>query len=209
MDALEFMKVDEYRHLPGKHNQETHGHGGGTGYVPGQWKEAPKDSAPMARNALYVAKNGNATYIESQPITPAKRAEILSTVDDLHTKYPPKSQVPMTIMIENMQVNGMTVRGNPVMMIDANKANDLGDTDFMPSAPSKGNGIKYVLAHEWGHVVDSRSDDKVTNHTDGMSEYGKSHPREGFAEAFADNYVTNGKSTNPATKAYAEEEGWR
>lgn len=187
------------------------GGGGGSEYVPGAWKEAPKDSAALAPHATYVAKNGNATYAESQAVSPEKRAEILSTVDDLQTRFPTSSKVPPFIFVETMNkgLHGMTVRGNPVVMIDAAQSNGLhGTGDFMPSAP-KGDGTRYTLAHEWGHVLDTRSDSEVTEHTDGMSVYGKTHAREGFAEAFADHYMTNGKSTNPATKAYAEEEGWQ
>lgn len=216
-----FTRANPYHDKEGKFASKN---GKGTGsYNPGAWKEVPKNSVPLAPNALYVAKNGGATYVESQPVSPEKRKKILATLDDLHTRFPPKSDVPTTVFIDNIDDGsyGMTVRGKPVMMIDAVRAKDVGETgEFMPSAFMHKDGIQYVIAHEWGHVIDTRSSDDVVEHDivkvngvwkqiDGMSSYGKTDPREGFAEAFADFYITDGKSNNPATKAYVEEEGWQ
>jgi SPP1 gp7 family putative phage head morphogenesis protein len=94
---------------------------------------------------------------------------------------------------------------------------------FMPAAGSSSR-VSYVLAHEWGHALEPHGpEDPVTGVTPGMiqlanlrreqrdalSGYGRSTAHEGYAEAFAEWWLTRGQTTNPAAQAYAREFGWR
>lgn len=80
---------------------------------------------------------------------------------------------------------------------------------------------RWTIVHEWGHAVDRAYFDgaprnmifgKWKNKADeigeGLSRYGKTDKYEGFAESFADWFTSGGKSTNPATQAYAKYYGW-
>jgi hypothetical protein len=83
---------------------------------------------------------------------------------------------------------------------------------------------EYTIAHEWGHIVDKsqmamtgRKVNKAAQQSrllfvDAgplLSEYGRYNELEGYAESFADFWTSRGKSTNPATQAYAKAFGWR
>lgn len=76
----------------------------------------------------------------------------------------------------------------------------------------------FVIAHEWGHVMDRRlvvPEPKELFDTwvrkpygVGLSQYGRSSPAEAYAESFADWVTSGGKTVNPATLAYRDHYGW-
>ena len=76
------------------------------------------------------------------------------------------------------------------------------------------NPVKYTIAHELGHTIDSYADWErgkfsgamKRKYKGQMSEYGKSDPKEAYAEAFAD-WILN-PNPEPITVAYAEHYGW-
>ena len=84
---------------------------------------------------------------------------------------------------------------------------------WMPAAKIT-NPVKYTIAHEIGHTVDSIFNfnrGKFSSSTrrrfgDLLSEYGKEKPEEAYAEAFAD-WLLN-PNPGPLTLAYAEHYGW-
>lgn len=89
-----------------------------------------------------------------------------------------------------------------------------GSTQWMPTAQRVPNA-EYTLAHEWGHAVSKSWDDDrklgtLWNGNDpNMSDYGRTSPYEAQAEAFAEWYLTNGKTTNSTVLKYATTYGWK
>jgi len=107
---------------------------------------------------------------------------------------------------------------------------DTARQSWMPSAGAKQFfAMEYFLAHEWGHATDydalfhkggdgtmsgsGYKDEKTTGlmlmaHEDQLSPYGKTDTGEGYAEAFAEWFMTDGKSEIPIVKALAKEHNW-
>jgi len=82
---------------------------------------------------------------------------------------------------------------------------------------------QYWLAHEWGHArqmqINQINNDASSASTQslwnravdgklGLSKYGQTNSKEGFAEAFADWFLSEGKSGNQATQTYAYDCQW-
>lgn len=105
-----------------------------------------------------------------------------------------------------------------------------GGVDFkMPSARKVPHYI-YTMTHEFGHTRDYRGedghhfaghhdklqdghdhnhdDDILHQHGGHISGYGRTNPAESYAEAFAEWVNTDGKTDNPAVRAYAERFDW-
>jgi hypothetical protein len=96
--------------------------------------------------------------------------------------------------------------------------------EFWPGMPVSKNvpSALYVLAHEWGHAFPDKESarDKHVHHdavaAGGMTRYGtvgagagnQNTPAEGYAEAFAEWSLTNGKTTNKAAQEYAKRFKW-
>jgi hypothetical protein len=73
---------------------------------------------------------------------------------------------------------------------------------------------KYTMTHEWGHLFDVRGDTQAKEqHGRGaraknMSAYGRSDPREAYAEAFTQYFLTGGSIKLSTVKWYAEQNAW-
>jgi hypothetical protein len=94
--------------------------------------------------------------------------------------------------------------------------------NFMPSAEQSGIPA-YVITHEYGHVltptltepdatyqVPAKSvDDEWSDNLFFQSVYGQSQPAEGFAEAFAEWDLTEGKTETDVAREYASRFHWR
>lgn len=107
---------------------------------------------------------------------------------------------------------------------------EMAQQAWMPSANAKQFfAMEYFLAHEWGHAVHydamfhkgtdgTQSGSGLQNHEttglmilshiDQLSGYGQTETNEGYAEAFAEWFMTDGKSDIPIVKALAKEDGW-
>lgn len=127
--------------------------------------------------------------------------------------------LPASIKVDKDQyVAGDTVRGTGSIRLNERvyentKPNAAGDTWAMPSS-TKVDQPTYILHHEWGHATDKHSDSEVTKALEdfgggGLSEYGKSSPREAYAEAFAEWTLSKGATSNKAAKDYAERFKWK
>lgn len=74
--------------------------------------------------------------------------------------------------------------------------------------------LTYTVAHEWGHLHQLQwciEDSALLNSRRWrtMSEYGRISPVEGYAEAFAEWYLSEGTTANRAARRYAREYDWR
>lgn len=73
---------------------------------------------------------------------------------------------------------------------------------------------EYVLAHEWGHIMDANSaivseQQKNDSPNAGASKYGNTSSRERYAEAFAQWALTNGSMSNGQVAFYAYHNNWK
>jgi hypothetical protein len=117
------------------------------------------------------------------------------------------------------------------------RAEDLLRTEFQPheknvwmkrSTEGKVTSVaEYLMAHEWGHVVDyhrrfvkesdSRGDGSdgafviktLSDNRDGLSYYGRSERREGYAEVYADWFMNDGKGNPSWMDEMAKEQEWQ
>jgi hypothetical protein len=97
---------------------------------------------------------------------------------------------------------------------------DTKNMDMMPSSlVGNTKNMNYLMTHEYGHQLDfskNASGDNYKAHpltknakfNAALSSYGKSHPVEAYAEAFAEWHHSNGTTKNPAARAMARYEGW-
>lgn len=208
------------RHLAGKHDQSTHGKGGGNpadgDYKPGNWRDVKHPVSDSGPPILHEARNGNAQYVERQVVPADQRKEIVETLDELLVSNPPDGRINTKVWIEDIHqpgTLGMTGRGFPVMMIDAKRIREETPEEpghFMPGY-YKGSRTRYLLAHEWGHTIDRRDRPKIIDQHKRLgsgSRYGQRAPEEAYAEAFAEFFTSGGRTSDPVAQAYAKEEGW-
>lgn len=101
---------------------------------------------------------------------------------------------------------------------------ELSAETFMPAmsvaqADSPAGTARYITAHEFGHAIDTGSEERPTisdfwvrrlneGDTTEVSSYGRSGSREAHAELFAEWAMSGGTTTNPAAREYAAEQGW-
>lgn len=252
----------ELRHMPGKHDQSTHGHGGHGGYESGKWTKSNGDEAqtklikdslleemPASMQAAQAEKNGpqwldkmaerltlrggppstmyrngeHLIWFKTDKVDEKSQKQFLKDFDHYQTKYP--TGHPMAITIEGKGEFGNMVGGETTLNTGSMRLNEAvfeSGRKWNSGMPSQASvpASKYVLAHEWGHSLSTKEQaDNRTVHRKAidsgeLSRYGTAGvtgvlaPREGYAEAFAEWSLTNGKTTNAAAKAYADEFGW-
>lgn len=87
---------------------------------------------------------------------------------------------------------------------------------FMPTAADPlVTELGYHLAHEYGHALSYQLGHTGAAHgardrfEQDLSPYGRSDKMEGYAEAFAEYFLSAGLSDNPAAQGYAAQFGWR
>lgn len=112
-------------------------------------------------------------------------------------------------------IDGATLQGSRIISLNERlwtepRNNGVGNMPISYSTPR----WLYVLTHEFGHA----SDETILSYPEfltflqfasGLSGYGQSEPAEGYAEAFAEWVLTQGRTTNRASWAYAKRFGWR
>jgi hypothetical protein len=209
----------------------------------------PLDLDAVARSVLAgKGLEGKSVYINGPVMLSAGNLgtaavqQIAKQVDDLYRLNPPKNRLTINFKDLPPGVDGLTI---PALKADDVVHMELDSKLFMraferlparPRVPKKTkpynqNTIsiekrKWVLVHEWGHVIDTRPMEQ--NHTantridvplsDGLfalyknspdaGEYASVNQYEMYAESFADWVTSKGKSTNPVTLAYAKYFKW-
>lgn len=120
--------------------------------------------------------------------------------------------------------SGFVIRGETKINLRPRYATDDGmspvrdDGHFMPAA-QRVSAVEYYLTHEYGHVLDTRSLDRVVEDTieldmmgaldmGEMSDYGLTNDFEIFAESHAEWSLTNGKTDNRAAAYLADKYSW-
>lgn len=169
-----------------------------------------------------IFKNGPHEVIFSGSLSPEKQQEFLGHVDHMQSKFPANRE--LAIRVAPSSEFGWDVGGETTISTGHMRINErVLKQDFWPGMPVSKDvpSALYVLAHEWGHAFPNKEDARNT-HTHrhavdagGMSRYGthggvdaEGHAAEGYAEAFAEWSLSNGKTTNPAAIEYARAFGW-
>lgn len=156
-------------------------------------------------------------------LSAAKQQEFLGYVDHMQSKFPANRK--MTIMVDPSDQFDWGTGGETTLSTGHMRINEkVMLQDFWPGMPVSKDvpSALYVLAHEWGHAFPEKDDARNTHvHKDavkagGMTRYGKEggegpegHAAEGYAEAFAEWSLTDGKTTNEAAQEYARRFHWR
>jgi hypothetical protein len=83
---------------------------------------------------------------------------------------------------------------------------------FHPPAGENVSWFDQVTAHEWGHAIDTRSEEQVAwdekHMPNAVSQYATTSPRERYAENFAEWYLSKGRTPMLAPRMYADRYGW-
>lgn len=92
--------------------------------------------------------------------------------------------------------------------------------DLVAPSYATTNHDTYTLAHEYGHLVEA-NDARATRHArriysrlqrqgkEAVSAYGSSNEREAHSEAFAEHYMTGGKTNSETARMYAKKLRWK
>lgn len=256
--------VKENRHLPGKHDQKTHGHGHKAGgYKAGAWNKVSNEdrirqieanlhedlypavvqemgpdgvrklAERMAGSNGVVYTNGenHRVHFSSDQLTEAEHKDLLANVDEMQ-RLAPLDKLDLDVAAQHsfrQGVGGETEVGTGNIRLNETIYTKYDRTGLMFGTPGwvmpineRVSVSRYVLAHEWGHAVDTqtnnprgqkkfmRPDDlQAVGLVSGMSQYGQTHTYEGYAEAFAEFALTGGKTSNLAVKIYADAYDWR
>lgn len=199
----------------------------------GMTKEQAESLAQRQADTLgYVYVNGPVTVAMTRGASvlwsDSDRQEFLGNVDELQTRFPLKGDVHITVMGDSAfpQIPGGIVQGetaqlgHPVMRFNADGIKPggtlVGDLNegqkYHAPGYADAGAMRYTMAHEWGHATDTNSNAAVkTVNTmadkGGLtSEYGKTNPREAYAEAFASWAIEGDKS--PVGKLYNDQFHW-
>jgi len=184
------------------------------------------------RKGLVTYAKGDHTVkiMKPGPLVKAKVKRLFATVDELLRDAPPHPGRKVDILVgatgstKRYRIFGTTALGSHEIVIDRgllmkNQGPDyFSPVGFMPAARTT-DPLVYTLTHEWGHALTpldgisltgNRAMRRVWRNNDfAFGKYGRSSVHEGYAEAFAEWYLTRGLTTNAAAKAYAREFGWR
>ena len=179
-----------------------------------------------------IVVNGNVVIVDSVGVAAENFDLLVKEIDQLRTLQP---QVANRMIVEASSKLGVNVNGDCEMVtlrtqsarlrikaanLDSDK---LLSEDGWKQASMPFESRRWTIVHEWGHAIDEGSLHGAPVNRffgqirkkfpglppDGLSKYGRTDKWEGYAESFADWWTTRGKTTNPATRAYAEKYGWR
>lgn len=160
---------------------------------------------------------------------------ILQEVSRLHQANPTRDPVNLWVVDGRHMVlpnaHAETIRGTAFIRMNADsiaseksfRQHVNNDPEFfMPTAEHTG-AAEYFLAHEWGHAIDyddvPGGDPKTqallkSKINASLSEYGSigsswDDVHEAYAEAFAEWWLSHGRTTNAAAVAYADMYQWK
>lgn len=184
-------------------------------------------------DAWKISKTGktltrdNVKVVDHSPygLTPTARGQLADAAWGLGTAYPARHGNPVTVTVKPPtapeldfgvmgQADGSTDPATAHITINSGTWGPQieGAGADMPIGADVPRWL-YVLAHEWGHV----SDTSLGEHREWalwwdlgyqLSAYGQTGPAEGYAEAFAEWILTQGRTSNPAARVYADRYSW-
>jgi len=185
----------------------------------------------IVTDAKRVVVNGDVMVFDSVGISDQAWEMLVREVDELRSLNDP---IARRLFVEASNGLGVNVNGDCEIVQETwqsarirIKAKNL-ETDDLLEGTFKQQSVpvtkvRWTIVHEYGHAIDPEDLPTSPRNTffgkirkqfpgkppDGLSEYGRTNKYEGYAESFADWWTSRGKTTNPATRAYAEKYGWR
>jgi len=178
-----------------------------------------------------VYRNGDhRVAIQDRFLAMGRADQILAHLDELQTRVPIQKPIRMAVVDAHF-IGGARGSALPLtgilfvaeMAFDEWGEDRYGGGRVMPVASTGAiEQWRYGMTHEWGHLVDPqqvprtwrddaarKAQDLMYEHEAEMTPYGMGHRNEALAEAFAEWFLTQGRSTNGAAQAYAAAFGWR
>jgi hypothetical protein len=178
------------------------------------------EQIPAGVRGRIILRNGPATIQSSHPNVGRTELEaVAEQVDDMASRFPVTGRMMIGIVedgfgMSDERADGQTVHGEAFIQLKGKvwREHKTAADGFMP-AQDHHERWQYTLAHEWGHAIDHADGLRqmmaaFSDDSPHLSAYGESSPREAYAEAFAEWYLTKGHTTNKAARFYAKEFGW-
>lgn len=166
-------------------------------------------------------QNGPHEVTFTGDLTAEQQQTFLNNVDIMQSKFPANRNLRIRVDPStefDYGVGGETTLATGYMRINEKTLRQK-TWPGMPVSSTVSSNL-YVLAHEWGHAFPTKEDARETHvhnaaiKAGGMSRYGTSGidgvlaPAEGYAEAFAEWSLSDGKTTNAAAREYARRFKW-
>lgn len=184
-----------------------------------------------AAKAKRLTVNGDLFVMDSHGLSDEAFQFIVRNVDEMRSlNRQAGDRVIVNVRVLKPNVRGtceMARRADDFQMLELN-ASMMESTDPVPMTGFKQASVevdarRYTITHEWGHATDEGDFANAPRNMifgkiskqfpdgppNGLSGYGRTNKWEAYAECFADWVTSGGKSTNPATQAYAQKYGWR
>jgi hypothetical protein len=178
-----------------------------------------REQLPPSAHPVTLVNGPGKIHSRDPRVGPEELQRVADQVDDMHARFPAPGRMMIGVFGDDFNMShpdadGQTVHGEAFIQVKARVwgSNKTSADGFMP-AQDDHDRWEYVLAHEWGHAIDNASPldqmlAQFDDHVHGLSAYGESSPREAYAEAFAEWYLTKGHTSNAAATFYANKFGW-
>lgn len=174
--------------------------------------------------AAYEVTAADGTKIRAYDMSRGKGKDTdqtLATAAYMHDLYPSSPPKKVVFLSGNQMsraagfgTNAFVVAGTDYVFMNK-KPLKISDPDWSMPAARGADAAHYTATHEFGHQFDFSNRRRssvglfetpsIKRH---ISEYGRSNSKEGYAESFAEWHVSEGKTTNPAARAYAQHNNW-
>jgi hypothetical protein len=184
------------------------------------------------RTREFDGPNGTVVRVQfsdaAQQVDPAKMNEALGAIDTVQKLNPAKDLVvhfgdqpfrDEAAIIDGGAL-GFVIRGEKTInmrpgLVEKGVVTERPDSGhFMPSYESA-SPLTYYITHEYGHVLDRRSSGQQDDYAlfqsgaiNSVSEYGRTNGAETWAESYTEWALTGGRTSNPASKYFADKYFW-
>jgi hypothetical protein len=232
------LTTEMQKHLAGQHDQSSHGSWAG-GETEFSVEEVSDEELYGVAQDYLVKGNFPTAFVGFENIngelSDKTKNEIFETVAELQTHFPVEN---MRIEFDEDEIKDyQNMGGSPdavgfctlgegritmSMLTALEEENSLWGGD-PKRADSSTKYIVSVLAHEWGHAIDKRSQGKMVDdqlahdqekinrpnwNSEGQTNYGMTNTMESYADAFAEWFLSGGKTSLLHVKEMASKHGW-
>jgi len=169
-----------------------------------------------------VWENGQHRVVIHSPEFAGQAPQVLAYLDQLQARFPVEQSIRLSIVPASTigGDRGVAVPGAGILYLSEESFGPWTDRrrDFVMPAGRRAvlrrrvPQWQYAMTHEWGHLVVPHhpgSELMRRNLEKHLSHYGNTAWYEANAEAFAEWYLSQGRSRNLAAQAYAAWLGWR
>lgn len=175
------------------------------------------------KEVMYRTESGHRVFFSDiRNSSLEQRRRVMHEIDDIMRRMPNREDRLYTWVWDDLHeegTGGSTTIGGFIIELNSK---ELSKKVYKPNSPgwlmqratTPDEALRYTIAHEYGHTWEwgNLTDAQIAfgkRNKAHLSEYAQENYHEAFAEAFADWYLSGGKSANPATQDYAARFGWR